>query len=244
MDPSKSYYRESGAGGFASADGTVEFYQRINALVRADMRVLDFGAGRGAWYFDDECSYRRQLRHLRGRVAKVVGCDIDDAILENQSVDSAVLLETPDRLPFDNQSFDLIIADYVLEHVEEPSAFAKEISRILKPGGWLCARTPNKYCYTALATRLIPNSLHVALLKCVQPDRKEIDVFPTTFRLNCFSDVERHFPSESFNNCTYRYEVEPTYHFGNKLVFMACLFLNWIVPPTMKSTLMIFVQRA
>ena len=39
---------------------------------------------------------------------------------------------------------DLVLADYVLEHIdpEHAQGVADEITRVLKPGGWLAARTP------------------------------------------------------------------------------------------------------
>lgn len=45
-------FPEVSAGGFTRMDGTVEFYTRVNALLRPDMTVLDFGAGRGAGLVD------------------------------------------------------------------------------------------------------------------------------------------------------------------------------------------------
>ena len=69
-----------------------------------------------------------------------------------------------------------------------------EIERILKPGGWFCARTPNKWGYISLGANLIPNSLHVRFLKFLQPDRQEEDVFPTRYRMNTIAALKTHFP--------------------------------------------------
>ena len=71
-------------------------------------------------------------------------CDIDEAVLNNKSVDKALLLKDL-KLDLPNNFFDLILADYVLEHVDNPESFKNEINRLLKPGGWFCARTPHKY---------------------------------------------------------------------------------------------------
>ena len=46
-DPLTRFYPESAAGGFSRNDGTVAFYQRVQALLRPDSVVIDFGAGRG-----------------------------------------------------------------------------------------------------------------------------------------------------------------------------------------------------
>ena len=47
------FYPENRAGGFSRCDGTVQFYQRVRALLRPNYVVLDFGAGRGAAYYQD-----------------------------------------------------------------------------------------------------------------------------------------------------------------------------------------------
>ena len=55
----------------------------------------------------------------------------------------------PDIIPMDvgNISFpdaqvDLIVANHVLEHVEDDQRALREFLRVLKPGGWLVAQTP------------------------------------------------------------------------------------------------------
>jgi hypothetical protein len=50
-------YPEYNAGGFTKYDGGLQFYGRINALLRPDMVVLDLGAGRGR-QFDTDNRYR------------------------------------------------------------------------------------------------------------------------------------------------------------------------------------------
>lgn len=58
------------------------------------------------------------------------------------------------KMPFENNSFDTVICTEVLEHVEDPFALMKEISRILETGGqaiissgWISAyhREPKDY---------------------------------------------------------------------------------------------------
>jgi len=82
-------YPEVAAGGFTRVDGTVEFYTRVNALLRPDMVVVDYGAGRGRFVEDESAPLRRDLRTLQGKVAKVVGLDVDDAVLSNPVLDEA-----------------------------------------------------------------------------------------------------------------------------------------------------------
>lgn len=76
-------YPEVAAGGFTGVDGTVEFYTRVNALLRPDMVVVDYGAGRGRFMEDESAPLRRDLCNLQNKVAKVVGLDLDDVVLSN-----------------------------------------------------------------------------------------------------------------------------------------------------------------
>ena len=40
------------------------------------------------------------------------------------------------HLPFDNNSFDVILCNHVLEHIPDDSKAMSEMLRVLKPGGW------------------------------------------------------------------------------------------------------------
>lgn len=72
-------------GEFTPNDGTIEFYGRIRAFAQPDHTVMDLGAGRGAWFEDDTCGYRRQIRALKGHVREVIAADIDEAVLEKST---------------------------------------------------------------------------------------------------------------------------------------------------------------
>jgi len=54
-----------------------------------------------------------------------------------------VVLDDMSRSELPTQSFDVIVAIEVLEHVEEDDAFVGHVARILKPGGLFLMTTPN-----------------------------------------------------------------------------------------------------
>ena len=186
-------YPEVSAGGFSRANGTVEFYSRIRALCAPEMKVLDLGAGRGQQIISAKSDFIRDLVTLKGKVKRLVGADVDPIVRENPYLDSAEVIVPGETMPFAANEFDLIFADWVLEHVVTPTQFAQDVARILKPGGWFCARTPNRWGMTGLATNLIPSKYHAGIVTKLQPgDRQDIDAFPTAYELNTRSRLRKH----------------------------------------------------
>jgi SAM-dependent methyltransferase len=46
-------------------------------------------------------------------------------------------------LPYPSESFDLVTSTEVIEHLENPRRFFREVARVLKPGGQIILSTPN-----------------------------------------------------------------------------------------------------
>lgn len=236
------FYPETAVGGFSSVDGTVQFFTRVNALLRPDMTVLDLGAGRGEYATDDPVDYRRNLRVLRGKVRAVIGIDVSEAVRSNPVIDVAHVVQPGARWPLEDRSIDLIVSDYTFEHLSDPSHVVAEIERVLKPGGWLCARTPNKWGYNAIGARLIPNSLHERVLAILQPDRKAIDIFPTTFRLNTRKVLARYFDSSRWDLVAYTWNAEPAYFGKSVLAWWFAKAMFRFTPQSLGSTWFIFCR--
>jgi SAM-dependent methyltransferase len=233
---------EIDAGGFAYNDQRAIFYMRVNALLDPGMTVLEFGAGRGR-FAERETGWLRWLTSLRGKCRKVVGCDVDPVVLKNPLLDEAVLSRIGEPLPFPDASFDMIVSFAVLEHIADPAFCARELERVLKPGGWLCCWTPNKWSYFAIGARLVPSRLQAVVLRFFNPNRKEEDVFPTVYRLNTQAALRRHFPPERFEHCTYAFNGLPSYH-ANRLV-VARLWQLWarLTPPALAQYLHVFLRK-
>lgn len=244
LDPISRLYPEIQAGGFTRCSPRVTFYARVNALLDSEMTVLDFGAGRGKWQ-DSETGYVAELTTLRGKCERVIGADVDTVVTENPFVDEALILPEDGRIPLDTSSVDLIVSWAVFEHLQDPAFTAQELLRVLRPGGWLCAWTPNKWSYSAIGARLVPNGLHARMLRRVQPGsaRGEQDVFPTVYRLNTRAALRRHFPPQVCEHFTYFFNGPPGYNF-NKMV-IARIWQMWarIMPEALAQSLHIFIRK-
>jgi SAM-dependent methyltransferase len=203
------FYPESRFGGFTDIDGTIAFYARVRSQLNPASVVLDFGCGRGE-YDDDPVPLRRDLRILKGRVGRVIGLDVDPAGSRNPFLDEFRLFHGEDW-PFADDSADLVLADYVLEHVPDPPSFFRNAHRVLREGGVLCVRTTNAWSYVGVAARLVPNRHHARVTARVQERRKAEDVFPTSYRCNSVLRLRRTLASHGFEGIAYGYEAEPAY---------------------------------
>ncbi len=233
---------EAGATGFSHQDQQIAFYSQVAALIHPEDTLLDFGAGRGEWCYEDPVRYRRNLQIFKGRVAFVDGCDVDPAVKSNPSLDRAELFEPGGRLPYEDGRFDAVVSRYVFEHLPDPEWTARELARVTKSGGWVFVITPNKWGYVALVSRLVPNRLHSKLLKAIQPHRKEEDVFPTHYRVNTPAAFKRHF-GQDFDVFYYRTSGVPSYHFGNAFMFRMWQLAHRLMPPQLATGLFVLMRR-
>ena len=235
-------FPELPAGGYSRIDGTVEFHQRVNALCAPDSVVVDFGAGRGR-FVEDDVPFRRRLQNRRGCVRRVIGLDVDPAVLVNPTLDEAHVISVGAPLPMPDASVDLVVADHVFEHIDDPAWASRELDRVLRPGGWICARTPNRWGAIAVPARLVPNRWHDAVLARVQPDKQSRDTFPTRYLLNRPSALRRWFPPDRFDDCSYMHETEPAYAGRSPAAWTLFRGLAAITPAPLRSVYLVFLRK-
>ncbi len=154
------------------------FRSKLLALVRPSDTVLDFGAGRGTLIEMD----------LREHVKSVCTVNVDPAVLTNPQVLEAKLM-TGGRIPYDDESFDLVFSSCVWEHLETPEESFREVFRVLRPGGLFVGKTPNRRHYVALMASVTPHRFHEYInAKRGRPRR---DTFLTFYRVNTPGKVRK-----------------------------------------------------
>lgn len=97
-------------------------------------RILDIGCGLGVY-----------VRKFREFSDDVVGVDIDQKRLaEGARTTPGLLRAASERLPFPEETFDVIVLNEVIEHVTDDAATIREASRALRPGGVIVIYAPNR----------------------------------------------------------------------------------------------------
>lgn len=153
-------------------------YKRHNDRYREEVHrylaphavLLDAGAG--------EMGFTKEFAP---KVRLAVGTDIGPM---RPVADGPVAVQSNlEHLPFKDASVDIVISMSVVEHLTNPEAAFRELSRVLKPKGILVAQTPSKYDYVSVLAHLTPFWFHRWLLSHLL-DRREDDIFPTCFKAN------------------------------------------------------------
>ena len=111
----------------------------VRVLRPEERSILDLGCGQG-----------QLLKRLRDAGAQdLTGCDgYHYPELDTQGI-RFVQADLQKEFPFADNSFSAVSAIEVIEHLENPWHFVREIFRVLKPGGLALVSTPNNECITS-----------------------------------------------------------------------------------------------
>ena len=116
----------------------------VRSHVTARSRILDLGCGRGG-----------VVELLWRDVELAAGLDPDSPSLsEHRAQGMPVVRGVGERMPFVDESFDLIVCLWVLEHLKDPVEAFREVRRVLRPRGHFVFVTPNMRNPLMVANRI------------------------------------------------------------------------------------------
>jgi SAM-dependent methyltransferase len=117
----------------------LQLYDFVKPVLTKNSFILDVGCAMGGF-----------LDYLNQQgLNNLFGIDLTQKYVDyaNDIGKYTIKLGNAESIPFDRNTFDLIVIDQVMEHLVEPTNAFKEAKRVLKDGGFLCIGVPDATRY-------------------------------------------------------------------------------------------------
>jgi 2-polyprenyl-3-methyl-5-hydroxy-6-metoxy-1,4-benzoquinol methylase len=114
----------------------------------------------GEVFFDIGCGTGNMFSWVRNLFRRYVGVDTvryDGFPIEAEFVPANL---DSGQLPLYENGADVVAAVETIEHLENPRAFVRELTRLTRPGGWIVVTTPNQISLLSKATLLVKNQFN------------------------------------------------------------------------------------
>jgi SAM-dependent methyltransferase len=199
---------------FNSVKGVHDLYDDcLLPLVKSDIRLLDAGCGK-----------KGIMNKYKRKTALTVGVDIElNALKCNIAIDYKIVSKV-ENLPFKNGTFDVIISQWVVEHLPNPRLAFKEFNRVLKEKGSLILVTNSIYNPLMMFNAIMPQGIRDRIKKRLLPLEIKEDTFPTYYRCNSLSKIDRALRDLGYEKKIISYIGDPSFFIFSKLLFPLTLF--------------------
>jgi SAM-dependent methyltransferase len=161
------------------------YEEELDRQVTPDTVWVDLGCGHqllSPWRKEQEIQLINRCRHI-------VGVDGDMPSLQaHQTIKDKVCSDISNKLPFDDETFDLATSNMVLEHLSDPLAHFLEVKRVLKKNGVYLFHTPNVISLFGLTEKILPEKMKTKFVNLFE-NRKEHDVFPAYYQVNTTQSI-------------------------------------------------------
>lgn len=144
--------------------GTEHSERRVREFILAHLpkkqgRILDVGCGK-AWVAQNCCHTASEVVSL-----DITPVNVKKALEKYPFKNHRGVVADSLDLPFTENSFDIVIASEIIEHIVFPERFIENLIHILKPGGVLIVTTPYKeklqFILCIHCNRLTPRHAHI-----------------------------------------------------------------------------------
>lgn len=204
----------------------------LTRALPAGCRVLDAGCGRTT-----------RLAAHRDTIGRLVGADLDGAaIAGNAALDEAIRADLCRPLPFVDGAFDVVYANFVVEHLDHPARAFAEWRRVLRSDGALILLTPNVASPLLAASTLLPDGVRRALKRRGAGVATE-DVIPVRYRANTPGRLDTLLRRAGFAPVEVEH-VATLHRYAERMPIVAAALrgLERLLPARLRSTIVAWYQ--
>lgn len=189
----------------------------IDELVDSNTKILDIGCGHGDF-----------MKEVYDNTNFSYGVDPDSSALEKNTFIKHKFVASAEKLPFEDNTFDVVVSAWVLEHLPNPKESFSEIFRVLKPGGKVIFLTPNVWNYNVWIIRIIPEIFHDFLTKRLYA-RKENDTYPKKYKINSPKTIKNTLQKIGFKEDQLILNGDPSYISFNEFLYKFAVLIEKIL---------------
>lgn len=212
---------------------TERFAEEVRRHLATAERTLDLGCGRGGI-----------VEQLAEDDPNIAGFDPDLASLIAHRLPDFPRAAAGEQLPCKADSFDLVYASWLLEHLARPQHSMAEIGRVLRPGGHFVFITPNGGHPLTWLNQLL-SRLGRAQLALVQAlyGRQTADTFPAYYRANSDARLEALATNSGLQVTKLLFIRDPTYLALSPTLFRLSTRFEALLPPQRRLHLVGTMQK-
>lgn len=208
-----------------------EYERIVREHITPQTRLLDIGGGRGGL-----------IEIIHDQVAAATALDPDlPSLIEHRAPVVQRVCGLADSLPFANNSFDVITASWLLEHLAQPETVFAEIHRVLDHNGRFIFLTPN-FNHPLLITNYFLRPLQHLLIPRLYA-RAEADTFPVRYKVNTPSRLHRVCERVGIT-LELNFVADPTYTAFNDPLFNLSVTLEKLIPQSRKIHLVGVAEKS
>lgn len=198
---------------------------------------------------DVGCGQQTYLTDLVPNLPTVfVGIDNEIGELEhNRDLNHLVVADATRRLPFADDSIDLVTSRSVLEHLTDTDQFLRDSYRVLNSGGYAIHIMPGRNAPFAILNRLLSNRVTKRLLSLLYPDIQGGWGFPAHYDNCTYKSIQAAIKRSGLDvvevHCRYYQATYFRAFFPAYLLFLVYDLMLWVLRVKRLASQIIVVAR-